>query len=63
VFAVVEGEGWVRGADGERAEVRAGDVVVWETGEDHDSGTESGMLVCIVQTSPDPGARFTDPKA
>lgn len=50
VFAVVEGFGWVRAGD-VRAEVAAGDVVVWEPGEEHDSGTDEGMLVCIIQTT------------
>jgi len=53
VFAVVEGAGWVSCADGVRVDVGVGDVVVWDTGEDHDSGTATGMLVCIVQAAPD----------
>jgi quercetin dioxygenase-like cupin family protein len=50
VFAVVEGTGWVTAGD-QRAEVTAGDVVVWEPGEEHASGSSDGMLVCIVQTT------------
>ncbi len=53
VFAVVEGSGWVRAGD-DRAEVTAGDVVMWEPGEQHDSGSDGGMLVCIVQTADAP---------
>jgi quercetin dioxygenase-like cupin family protein len=53
VFAVVEGSGWVRAGD-IRADVVAGDVVVWEPGEQHDSGSDAGMLVCIVQTTTAP---------
>jgi quercetin dioxygenase-like cupin family protein len=50
VFAVVEGAGWVTAGD-QRADVSAGDVVVWEPGEEHASGSDDGMLVCIVQTT------------
>ena len=50
LFAVVGGAGWVTAGD-QRADVTAGDVVVWEPGEDHASGSDAGMLVCIVQTT------------
>ncbi len=53
VFAVVDGVGWVTAGE-QRADVTAGDVVVWEPGEEHASGTDSGMLVCIVQTADAP---------
>ena len=53
-FAIVDGAGWVEGDDGERYDVGAGDLVVWEPGEEHTSGSETGMRVCIVQTTRDP---------
>jgi quercetin dioxygenase-like cupin family protein len=55
-FAIVDGGGWVEGGDGARVEVAAGDVVVWEPGEEHTSGTDDGMLVSIVQTTRDPAS-------
>ncbi len=55
-FAIVDGRGWVEGGDGDRVDVVAGDVVVWEPGEEHTSGTVDGMLVSIVQTTVDPAS-------
>jgi quercetin dioxygenase-like cupin family protein len=49
LFAVLSGSGWVSGADGEREPVSPGDVVVWEPGEDHESGTEDGMTAIVVE--------------
>jgi len=53
-FALTEGAGWVEGNDGERTDVDAGDLVVWSPGEQHSSGSERGMVVCIVETTRDP---------
>src|SRR5262245_34981575 len=50
-FAIVDGAGWVEGGDGRRVDVGTGDVVVWEPGEEHTSGSEHGMRVNIVQTT------------
>jgi quercetin dioxygenase-like cupin family protein len=50
LFAVVAGEGWVAGADGVRAELVAGEGVIWEPGEEHESGTARGMVALVVQT-------------
>jgi quercetin dioxygenase-like cupin family protein len=49
LFAVVSGSGWVSGADGERAPVEAGDVVAWEPGEEHESGSDEGMRAIVVE--------------
>lgn len=49
LFLVVEGQGWVRGDDGRRREIRVGDAVLWEQGEMHGSGTDSGMTVVVMQ--------------
>jgi quercetin dioxygenase-like cupin family protein len=50
VFAVVSGEGWVSGTDGERHPIRSGEAVLWEPGEEHESGSDGGMVACIVQS-------------
>jgi quercetin dioxygenase-like cupin family protein len=50
VFAVVEGEGWVRGSDGEQVPVSGGTAVYWSAGEEHESGSNSGMTVIVVES-------------
>jgi quercetin dioxygenase-like cupin family protein len=49
LFAVVQGAGWVSGGDGERAPIQAGEAVVWEPGEEHESGSDEGMTVLVVE--------------
>ena len=50
VFAVVEGGGWVRGPDGERVAVSRGTALYWSAGEEHESGTDSGMTAIVVES-------------
>jgi GrpB-like predicted nucleotidyltransferase (UPF0157 family) len=48
LFAVVAGHGWVRGEEGDRRDIRAGYAALWEAGEDHEAGTDEGLMaVCI----------------
>jgi len=49
IFVVVEGEGWVRDPDGERVPVTAGKAVYWEAGEEHESGSDTGMTAIVVE--------------
>ena len=49
LFAVVRGSGWVAGSDGRREAIGAGEVVVWETGEEHESGSDEGMTALVVE--------------
>jgi quercetin dioxygenase-like cupin family protein len=49
LFAVLSGSGWVSGADGERQVVSPGDIVVWEPGEEHESGSDEGMRALVVE--------------
>ncbi len=49
LFLVVAGEGWVRGASGERIPVTTGDAALWERGEWHASGTEAGLTALVVE--------------
>jgi quercetin dioxygenase-like cupin family protein len=51
LFAVVSGSGWVSGDDGEKVPIRTGQAAFWEPGESHESGTDEGMLVIVVQGS------------
>jgi quercetin dioxygenase-like cupin family protein len=49
LFAVLSGSGWVSGADGERELIRAGEAVLWEPGEEHESGSEKGLTALVVE--------------
>jgi quercetin dioxygenase-like cupin family protein len=49
LFTVVRGSGWVSGGDGEREAIAAGEAVLWEPGEEHESGSEDGMSVLVVE--------------
>ena len=49
MFAVVRGTGWVSGDDRERAPITAGEAVLWEHGEEHESGSDKGMTVLVVE--------------
>jgi quercetin dioxygenase-like cupin family protein len=49
LFVVVGGSGWVSGADGLRIQISAGEAVLWEPGEEHESGSDEGMTVLVVE--------------
>jgi len=49
LFLVVQGDGWVRGESPERTPIKAGQAVYWDKGEWHESGTETGMTVIIIE--------------
>ena len=49
LFLIVSGEGWIAGPDGERVPVTAGTAVRWEPGEEHASGTETGMTALALE--------------
>jgi quercetin dioxygenase-like cupin family protein len=51
LFAVVRGSGWVSGGDGRREPISAGEAVVWEPGEEHESGSDEGMSVLVVEAA------------
>jgi quercetin dioxygenase-like cupin family protein len=48
LFVVVRGSGWVAGG-GEREQIAAGEAVVWEPGEEHESGSAQGMTALAVE--------------
>jgi quercetin dioxygenase-like cupin family protein len=48
LFVVLRGRGWVR-TESENAELAAGEAALWETGEWHESGTDEGMSVLVVE--------------
>ena len=49
LIAVVAGAGWVAGEAGERFEVRAGQAVVFDAGEEHEVGSTDGMTAFVVE--------------
>ena len=49
LFAVVRGSGWVGGGDGRRESIEVGEAVLWEPGEEHESGSDEGMTVLVVE--------------
>jgi quercetin dioxygenase-like cupin family protein len=50
LFAVIEGDGWVRGEGAERVPIRAGQAAFWEPGEHHEAGTDAGMTAIVIET-------------
>ena len=49
LLGLVAGEGWAEGSDGVRRDLRPGYGVVWEPGEEHEAGTESGFTAICVE--------------
>jgi quercetin dioxygenase-like cupin family protein len=43
ILAVLEGSGWVSGADGAPEPIAAGEAVSWAAGEEHETRTEDGL--------------------
>jgi len=49
LFIVLTGRGWVSGHDGLPTEIGAGDVVLFDRGEQHAKGSDAGMTAVMVQ--------------
>ena len=49
LFLVVHGSGWVRDASDERTPISAGTAAFWGDGEWHESGSDSGMTVIVIE--------------
>jgi hypothetical protein len=49
LFCVIDGEGYVSGADGTAHAIVAGQAALWEAEESHESVTETGMTVIVVE--------------
>jgi quercetin dioxygenase-like cupin family protein len=49
LFLVVRGEGWVRGPEPEHTAITADQAAFWETGEEHESGSETGMVALVIE--------------
>jgi hypothetical protein len=51
LFLVIAGEGWTAGPDGDRVPMGAGWGVRWDAGEDHTSGTETGLVALAIESA------------
>ncbi len=51
LFCVLSGEGMVSGADGVTRSIGAGQAALWERGEEHESSTDRGMVVMILEAA------------
>lgn len=49
LLLIVEGEGWVRVLNEEKISVQKGVAVYWSPGEEHESGSEKGMVSIVVE--------------
>ncbi len=49
LFLVMSGEGWVRGPESERTPIAVGQAAFWEPGEEHESGSETGMVALVIE--------------
>ena len=52
LFLVISGEGWVAGPDGRHIEIRTGWAVRWNAGEEHTTGTQTGLTALAVEGAP-----------
>jgi hypothetical protein len=51
LLLIVAGEGWVSGADHERVPLAAGQGAFWSGGEDHESGSDTGMTAVVIDAA------------
>lgn len=51
LFLVIQGKGWISGADGKRHTLQAGQLARVQKGEEHAKGSESGMEAIMIQIS------------
>ncbi len=49
LFMVLQGSGWVTGSDRKRTAIEAGQAAFWQDGEWHESGSEAGMTVVVIE--------------
>jgi quercetin dioxygenase-like cupin family protein len=49
LFLVVQGVGWVRGAEDRRVKLSAGQAAWWAAGEWHESGSDEGMVAIVIE--------------
>lgn len=50
LLLIVEGEGYVCGADKKKVKVQSGHAVFWDKGEFHETSTETGLMVIVIES-------------
>ena len=50
MLIIIEGEGWVRAGDDPKVKVTAGNAVLWEKGEGHETTTDKGMKAIVIES-------------
>ncbi|MDA2004416.1 cupin [Bacillus cereus group sp. BfR-BA-01358] len=50
LLLIVDGEGYVCGANKEKVKVKAGQAVFWEKGEFHETSTEHGLMAIVMES-------------
>ncbi len=49
LLAVVSGSGWASGEDGARRELSAGRAALFEANEEHDAGSDEGLVAVVIE--------------
>jgi GrpB-like predicted nucleotidyltransferase (UPF0157 family)/quercetin dioxygenase-like cupin family protein len=49
LFAVVAGSGWASGQESRHRDLRAGYAALWDQGEDHEAGTDTGLTALCIE--------------
>ncbi|WP_074101049.1 cupin, partial [Paenibacillus sp. P3E] len=49
LFLVLNGQGWVVGKEGIKYHIQSGRAAYWEREEIHESGSEQGMIVIVIE--------------
>ncbi len=49
LWCVVAGEGWVSGDDGTRVPIGPFQAALWERGEQHEAGTDTGLVAVVLE--------------
>jgi hypothetical protein len=49
LLCVVTGEGWVSGPDGNRIPIAVGRAAFWGRGEEHETGTDTGLTAIVLE--------------
>lgn len=50
LLVVITGSGWVQGGEADRWTIHEDQAVLWAPGEAHESGSEVGMTVAMIQS-------------
>ncbi|MEH7061116.1 cupin [Bacillus wiedmannii] len=50
LLLIVDGEGYVCGADKEKVKVGAGQAVFWEKDDSHETSTEQGLMAIVIES-------------